>query len=388
MQPLGLNRRELRLYHEALMQPHDFTPDVDVLDMEEKHLGSIKAIRSNRDGMGFLDGQVNIQRAGVVKRTATFTFYDPDHGLHLDQESPFAGAVFADRMIRYRHTIYVPGVGDVTATPFVGPVVRASREGDVLTVECQDKTLLAMEGVPHKTVKKGRLAVDAIEEIMADCTGETRFRMPKDARARLSRSYSMGWKAEASPWRVCQRIAAQINMQLVYSCDGALLLRRKPRNPLLIIGEDAGLTDAPKSTYDVTTIRNIVRVTGEQNKKKHVNIAAVARPKARHPHSPQSLGRNDVARYLPEIIDDRSIRKHSKAKKRAEDTLADRLPMGVTASFPGVPFFHLDYGDPIRVRSDWGSVTVPFIEGSIPLGLGGDAEYGAQKRVSKPARRS
>jgi hypothetical protein len=388
MQPLGLNRHELAAYHQALQSPHDFHFDIDVLDMEEKHVGSIKAIRSHRDGMGFLDGQVNLQREGIVKRTATFTFYDPDSALHLDNESPFAGAVFADRMIRARHTIYVPGVGDVTSTPFVGPVVKPGRQGDLLTVECQDKTLLAMEGVPHKTVKKGRLAVEAIEEIMRDCTGESRFRLPKNSRARLSRSYSVGWKAEASPWRICQKIAARMNMQLVYACDGALMLRQKPRKPLLVLDEDTGLTDYPRADYDVTGIRNIVRVTGEQNKKKHINIAAVARPKAKHPHSPQSLGRNNVSRYLPELIDDSSIRKTSKAKQRAADVLEDRLPMGVSASFPGVPFFHLDYADPIRIMSDWGAVTVPFIDGSIPLGVSGDAEYGAQKRVSKPRRRS
>lgn len=389
MQPLGLNRRELRDYHRTLRSPHDFTIDIDVLDMEERHVGSVKAIRSDRDSMGFVDGQVNLQRDGLVKRTATFTFYDPDHALHLDHDSVFAGAVFANRMIRARHTVHVSGVGDVTATPFVGPIVKVARRGDILTVECQDKTLLATEGVPHKTVKKGRLAVEAIEELMSECTGETRFRLPKGskaAKARLSRSYSVGWKEAASPWRVCQKIADQLDMQLIYSCDGALLLRDRPRRPLLTLDDDTSLTDAVNADYDITSIRNYVRVTGEQNKKKHINIGAVAKPKPRHPHSPQSLGRHDVPRYLPEVVDDSGIRKHSRAKARANSILKDKLPMGVTASFPGIALFHLDYGDPIGVSSQWGDVTVPFVEGSIPLGLGGDAIYGAQRRVSSPRR--
>lgn len=389
MQPLGLTRRQLADYHDLLQSPHDFKVEIDVLDMEEKRLATLKRVQRRTDGgMGFLDGQVNLQREGIVKRTATFTFFDPDRALHLDNESVFAGAVFADRMIRARHIVTLPGFGEVTAIPFVGPIVKPVRQGDTLTVECQDKTLLAVEGVPHKTVKKGRNAVEAIEEIMQDCTGERRFRFPKDSRARLSRSYSVGWKSEASPWRVCQKIAAQINMQLVYACDGALMLRRKPHKALLVVDQDGGLTDFPRADYDVTSIRNIVRVTGEQNKKKHIDIAAVARPKARHPHSPEKLGRFDVSRFLPELVDDSSIRKTSKARQRARDTLADRLPMGVTASFPGVPIFHLDYADPIGVTTDWGDVTVPFVEGSIPLGLTGDAEYGTQKRVSKPRRRA
>jgi hypothetical protein len=379
MQPLGLNRRQQDAYHDLLMSPHDFKIDVDVLRIDESHIGSLKP--------QFIDGQVNLQRDGLIKRTATMSFYDPDHSLHLDNDSPFEGAVFADRMLRATHVVDLPGFGKVEAVAFVGPIVKVSREGDVLNVECQDKTLLAVEGCPHKTVKKGKNAVDAIRDIMADCTGERRFRFPKNHKARLSRSYSVGWKPEASPWKVCQKIANQINMQLVYAGDGALLLRRKPHSPALVITEDTGLTGPPRADYDLTNIRNIVRVTGEQNKKKHIHIAAVAKAKAKHPMSPRNLGRNGVPRYLPLLIDDASLRKHSAAQSRANRELQDNLSMGVNASFPSVPIFHLDYGDPIRVRSDWGSVTVPFVEASIPLGLGGDATTGAQKRVSKARRR-
>src|SRR5205085_12532418 len=112
------------------------------------------------------------------------------------------------------------------------------------------------------------------------------------------------------------------------------------------------------------------------------------RPKGSHPHSPERLGRNGVPRFLPELIDSPGMRKQSKAKKLADDTLKNRLPMGVSASFSAVPLFHLDYGDQIKARSDWGDMVVKFTSGSIPLGLAGDAEYGAQLRVSLPRRRA
>jgi len=380
MQPLGLRKGELDLYHAFILSPHDFKIEVDVLHMDEKHASSATA--------RFIDGQVNLQRDGTVKRTATLTFYDPDHAMRLDGDSPFEGAVFADRMLRVHHVVNVPGVGEVRSTPFVGPVVKVSRDGDQLTVECQDKTLLAVEGCPHKTVKKGRNAVDAIRDIMSDCTGEARFRLPKNTKQRLHRSYSVGWKTEASPWAVCQKIAHDLGMQLFYSCDGALVLRNKPRSAAITLRQDEALTGPPQSDYDLTNIRNIVRVTGLQNKKKHIHIAAVAKPSASHPMSPHNLGRNGVPRYLPLLIDDSGIKKGSKARARAKQELDDALPMQVDASFPSAPFFHLDYGDLVRARSDWGSLTIPFTEGSIPLGLTGDASTGAQKRVSKPRRRS
>lgn len=380
MQPLGLTAGQMDRYVDLLFSPHDFRIHVDVLDMEENHITSA----THR----FIDGQAELQRGPGIKRTATLSFRDPDHSLHLDSDSVFDGAVFANRMIRVRHVVDLPGFGEVHATPFIGPINKVSRVGDVLTVEGQDKTVLAVEGVPHKTVKKGRNAVDAIREIMSDCTGEQRFRFPKNHKARLSRSYSVGWKPEASPWKVCQKIADQINMQLVYACDGALLLRHRPTKALLKVTEDTALTGPPTADYDMSSVRNWVKFTGEVNKKKNIHVEAIAHPKARHSLSPSALGRHGVPRYLPELLDDSSVRKHKVAQARADRRLKEKLPMGVTATAPIVPVFHLDYGDPVLVRSDWGELLIPFVEGVIPFGLGGDAEVGALKNVSKPRGRA
>lgn len=378
MQPLGLTASQLNAYHQLLARPHDFTVTVDILNMEEKLIGSATD--------NFLDGQINLQRDGTTKRTATISLHDPDSALNLDADSPFSGAVYADRIVRARHTVTLPGVGDVTATPFLGPVVKVTRDGDNLSVECQDKTLLAVEGCPPKTVKKGRNAVGAIREILEDCTGERRFRFPQQHKARLTQAYTVGWTTEASPWKVCQKIAAQINMQLLYSCDGAAMLRRRPTHPVLEIATGGMLTGPLRTDYDITRVRNHVRVTGEKNKKAKIKIAAVAEAPATHPSSPKRLGRHGVPRYLPMIIEDSGIKKESVARQRAKNLLDENLPMGVSTSFSSVPFFHLDYSDLIRVVTDDGAASVPFVNGSIPLGLGGDAEVGSQRQVSRPRR--
>lgn len=389
MQPLGLKRDQYLSYVDTLSTSHDFELDVDVLNMEERVVGTLNG--------RFLDGQVNIQREGFIKRTATLSFYDPDHSLHFDSDSPFAGAVFADRMIRVRHSVVVPGgVGRVWATMFVGPVTGASRTGDVLNVACQDKTILAVEGHVPKTVKKGRNAVAAIREIMEERTGEARFRFPAGTKARLTKSYSVGWKEEASPWRVCQKIANSINMELLYASDGALILRRPPKHVALDL---TAVTGEVNAEFDMSTVRNYVRVTGEKKKTvgteagpkkkkvKHEDFTVGALPPREHPMSPRRLGRNGVARYLPLLIDDPSIRKEKTAEQRAERELAKVLPMSVKVSFAGVPFFHLDYGDLVRATTNLGTITLPLREASIPIGLAGDAEYGNQKIVSRPRRR-
>lgn len=373
MQPLGLTPGELDAYHAHLVGPHDFRVDVDLLTMEEQLAGSLTG--------RFIDGQVNLQRDSKIKRTATLQLHDPD-GL-LRPNSPFDAALFADRMLRARHTVVVPGLGPVTATPFVGPAVKLTPEGDSVSVECHDKTALGIEGCPPMTLQKGRNAVEAIATAMRECTGERRFRFPTGIKRRLDRSYNIGWKPASAPFPVCQQIAKQVlEMDLYYACDGPLTLRRLDADPVLDL-DDSWLTAFLKADHDISSVRNHVRVTGDT--KKHVAASATAeRP---HPMRPSAIGRHGVPRYLPLLIDDSSIKRDKRARARANGELAANLPMQVTASAPTVPFHHLDYADPIRIRSAGSSRVVPYVEGSQPLGTGGDASVGVQRRVSKPERR-
>jgi hypothetical protein len=337
-----------------------------------------------------------------VRRTATLTFYDPDHSMHLDNDSPWDGAVFADRMIRVRHTVNVPGVGRVTATPFVGPIVNLSRDGETLAIECQDKTSLAITGTRTVTAKKGMNAVDAIRKIMSNATGEDKFRLPGGIKRRLPKSYSTGWKAEASPWVVCSKIAALLNMQLYYSCDGYLSLRRPPNHPVVTL-TGAAITTPVQVTQDITSVANIVRVYGTLAAKKHketkdsnkkkgdhktkpTKVGAVAEAVKSHPMAPGKLGRNGVPRYLPKVIDGEEYKREADARQRAVNELKRSLPMTAGATFSCVPLFHLDVGDLIRAQTDNGGLMVRLEEGSIPLGVTGDMSVGSQRRVSRGRR--
>lgn len=385
MMPLGITPPQRELYHERLLLPHDFAVEVDVLHLDEKARGRLTGV--------FIDGQVNLQRAaGGVARTATFTLYDPDHDLHLDADGPAEGALFFDRIVRVRHIVEMPW-GPVTAIPFCGPMTKIGREGDLLNLECQDKAILAMEGRPPMTRQKGTNAVRAIKDFM-EATGERRFRfsIPNDRlkRKRLHKNYSVGWTR--SPWSVCQQIAKdELDLDLVYSCDGALLLRRPAKNPVVIFAE-SDLTSGVKIDYDASRVRNYVRVQGEipakkgSGQKRPQKFAEWAVAKASHPMSPTRLGRNGEKRWLPLVIEDSSIKKHSVAKDKAERELAKLLPLQVTSSWSTLPFFHLDSGDWLRLNTAAGTVNTPLVEASLPLGLGGDAALGIQRKVSKPRR--
>lgn len=400
MQPLG-SAALIAAYNKRVTSSHDYDLTVEVLNMSETPLTSARLI----------DGQINIQRDADVRRTATFTLLDPDHALNLDAGSPERGALFADRMIRVRHYVDVPGFGTVVATPFVGPITKLNRNGATIDVECQDKSGLAILGTKPYTVAKGANAVSSIVAIMRDCTGERHFRVPSSSRIRLNRNYSVGWPDEASPWAVCSRIAWASGLQIFYSCDGYLTVRPRPTHPVFTFGDDV-LTSAVSGDNDFSGVVNYGRATAGDK----IVKAAVA--PADHPLSPSSLGRNGVPRYLPSLADldapeqpnkpGTKRRPASKAQKKkyaismekyaaqvksvsalaqatADSLLEAGLPTNVNLTWSSVPVFHLDVDDPVRLDTGDGATILPFAEASIPL-VSGDMSGGMIRKLSRPQR--
>lgn len=389
MQPLGLTSTEYVAYMRTMLGSHNFTVRADVLTTSGKAIDSIRET--------FLDGQVNIQKDGPVRRTATLTFFDPDRRLQFDSDSPFSSSLFLDRMIRVRHSVNVPGVGWVSSTPFVGPVTTVSRDGDVVSVECQDKASLVARGRPPLTVKKGTNSVAAIRRIMT-AAGERQFRLPDANKRRLSKAYTVGWSDDASPWIVCEKIAKALNLRLSYSCDGYLTLRPLPAATAASI-DGRHLTAPLQTQFDATLVINAVRVQGTIKPKKKPKskkstearpekVASTAVARASHPLSPARLGRNGAGRYLPLLVEGEEYPKQSDAQKQANALLADGLKASTAVvSASCLPLFHLDADDLIRIETDTTTVKIRLNEASIPLGVGGDMTIGTQKRVSVRRRR-
>lgn len=395
--PLGIRPdQEQKQYIPYLFGNHDYAVYVDVLQLDHTPIKSLTDVAGQ-----MLDGQINIQRDQPVTRSATFTFADPDHSLHLDADSPWQGAYFSDRMIRVRHQVTVPGLGRVTATPFVGPITKVSRDGETLSVECQDKACLALTGTSVVKVSKGMNGVDAIRRIMAQACGETKFRLPSGktglANRNIHKPYATGWHDDAAPWVVCQRIAGQLNAQLFYSCDGYLTLRPWPSQPSVTV-TGANITTSPQVDFDSSQVINMVRVLGTlappkakktkkdakpQLERPPTKLSAVAVAGANHPLAPSRLGRNGVPRYIPKVIEDETYKSLAQARALATQTLQDGLKLTTGVSFDMVPLFHLDVGDVIVAKTDAGTVTVRLQEASIPLSVTGEMSVGTQRRVMR-----
>lgn len=368
--PLGLDSDGLTAYFARVFGSHDYRILADVLDLNEKVAGSVE----------LLDGQVNLQRGEGVRRTGSFVLADPDGALNFDAESVWGGSMWADRMLRIRHVLDVPGYGLVTATPFVGPPSVLSRSGGEITVECQDKTALAVRGSRPLTVREGANAVAAIRRIMSECTGEFRFRFPSANRKRLTRDYSVGWDDEASPWTVCQKIARSIGMQLVYDGDGALVLRRLPSSPVATFTAQRSILELPDTSIDFTQAVNHVRVKGAKG------VLATDSLPANHALAPSRLARRGVPRFLPLLIEEDSYAQQRDAEQRAASEARRASRLGEQIGVSVVPVFHLTSDDPVRLSTPDGDLTVPLAEASIPLGVGGPMTVGTQAWVSRPGR--
>lgn len=381
MQPLGMKDDHVAAYHRRLFSSHDYRIDVHVLDLDERPKGTVT----------LLDGQIDLQdTSAVVRRTATLTVSDIHGALDFTEGSRWSGStVWVDRLVQIQHTIHVPEIGrDVTVTPFIGPPSAIRRNGAEVSIELQDKTALAIRGSSPLTVHKGMNAVKAIRKILADCTGEFRFRLGTHKR-RLGDNYSVGWADESSPWLVASKIAKQeLGMQLIYSCDGYATLRNLPSGHAFTVPH---VTSQPQDSVDFTTLVNWVRVSGKKTEKTKGNTTTTTQPVATAILSsgnttPAALKRKGVPRYLPLLVDMSGATKITQVKARADEEIDKASRVKATPSFSCVPFFHADVDDLLHFAVPGGDVTRRLNTGSIPLGVESDMTIGAIAPVSRPPR--
>jgi hypothetical protein len=257
VQPLGLSAVQQAAYHARIFSSHDYRITAEVLTLDERVTGQVT----------LLDGQVNITGSDAeVRRTATMSVSDPAGALDFAGAATWSGtSVWLSRLVRITHSVHVPALGrTITVTPFIGPPSKITRDGAEVSVELQDKTALSNRGAQPFTVAKGAVATTAIKQILQR-TGEFRFRFGTYSK-RLTKSYSVGWADETSPWAVAKRIAGeQLGAELIYSCDGYALLRPVPGSVALHV---PFVTAQPQAGVDFSRISNYVRVEGKATETK------------------------------------------------------------------------------------------------------------------------
>lgn len=373
MYPLGLSAPEWKAYTAALTGNHSIRVGVSVLTLDHGRVGRL----DHR----IVAGQVNGDDSGSVTRSATVQFFDPDHSLAFDSDSPADGALYADRMLQITYGIRpnVDGATWVDVPVITGPVVKFERSAEIVDVEIQGKELLAMGAAWRtQTYKKGTPKRDVILSVMQG-EGERFFALPEFA-SRLPSDRSIA--RSTVPWEFAKAIARSTGRQLYYDGAGRLRMRTPSSRSVFTFAAGAGGTilTPPKVAFTIENVRNIVQVIGgvPKGQKKKIRYALAA--DRSHPLSPWRLGRNGQPRYLLETIEDSAIRSQAEARRVAQATLTNRLLQNVEVAYDAMVVPHLDPGDHIGTKTADFAVTSRLGTFTIPLTVDGRMSVGYMRR--------
>lgn len=376
MQTLGLDAEELRAYGRGLAQGHTLDIDMRVLDLSGNLIRSLEpAVNS---------GQVDYNSDEAITRVCRMEFLDPTQSWQFRSDDP-SGSVYFDNMIRLWYRIRVPDLDyrEVGCAVFTGPVNKFTRQGQVVSIEAQSLESRGLHGVSTLTIRKGTNAIDAIERIMRERCGETRFAFPT-TRRRLPANVVVSWEDGTWPWQKAKAIARSLGLQLFYDGAGVLRLRVVPTSAQFVFksGEGGNIRTQPSEDHDKSQIKNRWVVIGN----KPANTATETLDDS-HPFSSWALRRNGVREYLTEEISDSRIGSVSAARARARSARARFERMEFGAGITTYPVPHLDNLDMVRIRTEYHDAVERPRQWSFPL-TGGDMTVGYNDVVSVPKVRT
>jgi hypothetical protein len=304
----------------------------------------------------FVDGQSNVHAGRKVSRSLQIEFANPGQVLPRDADSPAPGALGFTRMLQVSYDVLIDDEF-VETDVFTGPITHMRRRAGLAYVEAHGKESLALHpAMEPLTLTQGMAKTDAIREILSQRAGETQFDIP-DLPAKLPHDLSLG--RETRPWRIAQRLAAGMGMQLFYNGSGVCVLRDVPTTPLFTFTDDAHVKPPGPRISFTGDIVNSVYVFGAPPLGGKTQVAWRAVAPADHPLSPfGDLAVNGVPSWRTRFIHDDTIRTQAEAKAVAERELADALVQHTLIRFEATPCaFFLDPLDMCEIDSD---VQMPF----------------------------
>lgn len=375
---LGLSRAAQKALVRTLAADHLVDVQVGVLDMEHRWLSSLNG--------RITGGQVNIDADADVTRQLQLTFVDEQRRMRVDTPD---GRPELRRMIRVRYRVLVEDVvGDWVSIPvFTGPITRVSRDGEVVTLEAMGKEHLILGPTwRSKVYQKGSNRVAVVRSILRDLTGERRIRFPKGWRYRTSKVITM--KKDSSAWEQVQSLARGMRVQLFYDGRGFARMRRRPvRTSFTFTDGDGGtLLSTPKVSESSQDVVNLVRVVGAVPTGKKNPLVFTDKLPGSHPHSPQQMGRHGEPRYLPEQIDDDSLRTQKEVEDAARRRLQEIKLDEQLVTFDCLPMPLLEEGDLFTIDAKDVKVTGRVSQMVIPLGHEGRSTLGYLAPASKRRR--
>lgn len=377
---LGLNAADLALFTRSLSTHHSVKVTLQILTLDHAYVGDLTS--------RLLDGQVNIDANGEVTRSLTLQLNDPDGTIQLDSTSPNDGALFYDRMIRVIYSVkseLLPRWVDVPI--FCGPITKMTRTADVLNIECQGKESLVLPPTAayySRTYNKGWNRASLVRDIMTRYGGESKFSIPTFAGLT---SGPVAINGETNIWQICKSINGSFaTRHLFYDGRGVLVARSTPKTSTWTFktGPGGNVTTVPTVDYDMSVVRNMVRVKGAIPKGKKVAVTADVGLPRTHPLHALNLGRSGRPRVILEVIDDDNIKTAAQARALASARVNALALQAVDVKFDALVAPHLEPEDIFTLQTPDFAVTARYKLATIPLRSGaGSVGYLTQRSTNK-----
>ena len=356
------------------------TSRVVVLDRNEQPTGAVLPV---------VAGAINVDATADVTRSADVSALALDDDLGFEADSPWGGAVFADRFIQIDYGVEDPATGTLHWTPvFRGTVVRYERSRPEIRLTAQGKESLMLAPVlpmfkrSPVVVPTGTRVDDAVKRI-ADACGERLYDLPWTTRRKTQQKVTVGRLSE--PWRAIRKIAKDAGMSVFYAGDGRLTMREPSSKPVVRFDADL-LVSWPRITYDLgSDFRNVVLVVGVAEGKKDARPRGWGEAKKGDPLAPGALARNGAPRWIAEYIEV-DAKAQGKVNNIADAEHGRRMRQAVSVEFDALVVPGLEEGDPAEVVPP-GDRPYAFVADRFGVGLGTDAMSVGQARSVRVAQR-
>ncbi len=369
---LGLSPSVFTQYENTLVGSHRVRVQVELLDLNHNLVDDLSGLRTEGSV------QISVGDNSGPTRSASLSLFDPTDLLDLDNAATTTAG--ANRLFKISRGVYV-GSRWVDVPIIVGPLNRASRQGDVLALEIQDKTALMLDEGRSFTVKKGTNIATAMRQI-ASKFGEKRVRIANSTK-KTGKDRVIG--KDFSPWQALNSLASALGWALFYSADGYLTARPRSSTPVFTFAAGTGgtLLGGIQIGYRQEDMVNRVIVRGGIISK--TQIVAVATVNVNHPLSPEKLARGGEPQYWTHQVEDTAISTFKAAAERAEDTLEALSTHANTASYESLVIPHLEPHDLVTVIDPQTGVQTShrFREATIPLTADGSMSVGYNSRTTR-----
>lgn len=379
MIPLGLHHDEQKAFEKCLASDHEIRITARILTLEHKLVGQLTG--------HVLSGQVDVDTAQAVHRTASVTLLDPENELGIDTDTPFTAGAMASRMLQLFYGVYVPSMERWVDVPvFTGPIATTTRDGDVVTMTASGKEALLLDAACRNlTWTKGAQKTTILNSLLGSM-GET-FRSIPPRTDRITTNFTIASKEAVWPRATSLARSLTGGFQLGYDGRGYAELVDVTSNVAWTFkgGDGGSLLSEPKFTAETTGLKNVVYVHGGIPKGAKGAVWAIAHAPGAHPFSAKNLGRNGQPRYLREDIEDENITIKEAAQTLANNKLWELMQASTDAQFESLVIPHLEPWDYIRVQSDGYTFITSMQKFSIPLATDGRMTVGrhwATRRIN------